>query len=86
MLAEYANDVSGRFVQSMTILTTMVRDGQAADEIRDGSPGALAHLYAVLLNEYVLVAAESADSDVETLTRAEFHAVVDGVLRRPSVE
>jgi AcrR family transcriptional regulator len=84
VLAEYANDVSGRFVESMTILATMVRDGQAAGEIRDGSPGALAHMYAVLLNEYVLVAAESADSDIETLTPAEFHAVVDGALRRPS--
>jgi hypothetical protein len=83
-LAEYANDVSGRFVESMTILATMVRDGQAAGEIRDGSPAALAHMYAVLLNEYVLVAAESADSDIETLTPAEFHAVVDGALRRPS--
>jgi AcrR family transcriptional regulator len=84
VLAEYANDVSGRFVESMTILATMVRDGQAAGEIRDGSPGALAHMYAVLLNEYVLVAAESADSDIETLTPVEFHAVVDGALRRPS--
>jgi hypothetical protein len=83
VLAEYATDVSGRFVEAMVILATMVRNGQDAGEIREGSPSALAHMYAVLLNEYVLVAAESADSNLETLTAGEFHALVDGALRKP---
>jgi AcrR family transcriptional regulator len=83
VLAEYASDVSGRFVESMTILASMVEDGQDAGEIRAGSSVALAHMYAVLLNEYVLLAAESASGNVETLTPAEFHGLVDGALRNP---
>jgi AcrR family transcriptional regulator len=83
VLAEYATGVSGRFVEAMTILASMVRDGQDAGEIRAGSPAALAHMYAVLLNEYVLVAAESADADIDTLTSDEFHALLDGALRKP---
>jgi AcrR family transcriptional regulator len=83
VLAEYANDVTGRFVEAMTILTSIVEDGQRAGEIRAGSPSALAHLYATLLNEYLLVAAESVDSNIEVLTPDEFHALVDGALRKP---
>jgi AcrR family transcriptional regulator len=82
VLAEYASGVSGRFAEAMAILTSIVQLGQDAGEIREGSPSALAHMYAVLLNEYVLVAAASADSNVETLTPGEFHALVDGALRR----
>jgi TetR/AcrR family transcriptional regulator len=81
VLAEYATDVSGRFIESMTILASIVQDGQHAGEIRDGNPSALAHMYAVLLNEYVLVAAESVDSSIEVLTPDEFHALIDGALR-----
>jgi AcrR family transcriptional regulator len=83
VLAEYASDVSGRFVEAMTILASIVQEGQDAGEIREGNPGALAHMYAVLLNEYVLVAAESVDTNVEALTPGQFHALVDGALRRP---
>ncbi|MDQ1432716.1 MAG: hypothetical protein QOF40_3318 [Actinomycetota bacterium] len=84
VLAEYAGDVSGRFVEAMTILASIVRDGQLAGDVRAGNPGALAHLYAVVLNEYVLVAADSVDTSIEALTTSEFHAFVDGALRAPA--
>ena len=53
-------------------------------EVRAGDPGALAHLYAVVLNEYVLVAADSVDTSIEALTPSGFHAFVDGALRAPA--
>lgn len=84
VLAEYAGDVSGRFVEAMTILAAIVLDGQRAGKIRAGNPSALAHMYAVLLNEYVLVAADSVDMSTDAMTPAEFHALVDGALS-PSV-
>jgi hypothetical protein len=48
-------------------------EGQQADELRDGDPGALAHLASVLINEYAL-------ADV-ALARSEFQPVSDGALR-----
>jgi hypothetical protein len=39
----------------MGVLAGVVHDGQAVGEIRDGDERALAHLYSVLINEYVLL-------------------------------
>lgn len=36
----------------MTLMTDLIREGQRAGEVRDGDPGALAHLGPVLTNEY----------------------------------
>jgi hypothetical protein len=44
--------------------------------LRDGDPGALAHLASVLINEYALTGVAPA--------RSEFHAVFDGALRAPA--
>ena len=60
----------------MTLMTGLIREGQQAGEVRDGDPGALAHLASVLINEYAL-------ADV-ALARSEFHAVFDGALRAPT--
>ena len=50
------------------------------DEVRDGDARALARLYSVLVNEFVLLTS-SDDATVGTLTSAQFHAVIDGALR-----
>ena len=55
--------------------------GQAAGEIRRGDARTLAHMFAVLVNEYVLLEAAPATADAQ-LTVDEFHALVDGALRR----
>jgi hypothetical protein len=60
----------------MALMTRVIREGQEAGEIRDGDPGALAHLASVLTNEYALVDFALAPS--------EFHAVFDGALRAPA--
>lgn len=79
-LAEYAGDVSGYFMKAMTLLAGIVADGQRAGEIRDGDARAIAHLYSVLINEHVLLAANG-ESDTGTLTPQQFHALIEGALR-----
>ncbi|HEY7134080.1 MAG TPA: hypothetical protein VIB48_03360 [Acidimicrobiia bacterium] len=63
----------------MSLLGEIVRAGQRRREIRDGDAAAIARLYSVLVNEQVLLG----DRGTGTLTREEFHGLVDGALRRP---
>ncbi len=79
-LAEFQGGVSAGFDEVMGVLAGLVRAGQEVGEIRDGDARALAHLYSVLINEFVLLAS-SDDADAGTLTSAQFHALVDGALR-----
>lgn len=76
VLDAFADDVYGRYAQAMTLMTDLIREGQKAGEIRDGDPGALAHLASVLTNEFAM-------ADV-SLVPSQFHAVFDGALRAPS--
>jgi AcrR family transcriptional regulator len=76
VLDAFGDDVLGRYAHAMTLMTGLIREGQQAGEVRDGDPGALAHLASVLINEYAL-------ADV-ALARSEFHAVFDGALRADS--
>jgi hypothetical protein len=64
----------------MGVLAGLVRDGQDVGEIRAGDARALAHLYSVLTNEFVLLTSAD-DADAGTLTSAQFHALIDGALR-----
>jgi AcrR family transcriptional regulator len=81
-LAAHASDVDGRFTEAMTLLAGVVREGQAAGEVRDGDAQAIARLYAVLVNEHVFLRAE-AESGVGTLTPEQFHGFIDAGLRSP---
>lgn len=65
----------------MTILAGIVAEGQDAGEIRAGDASALAHLYSVLLNEHVLLAAE-AEPGIGGLTSEQFQGLIVGALRR----
>lgn len=73
VVGTFADEVDGHYGQAMKLMGGLVRKGQSAGEIRAGDPRALAHLASVLTNEFVL-------ADLP-LTRAEFHAVLDGALR-----
>ena len=77
VLDAFAEDVYGRYADAMSLMTDLIRQGQQAGEIRDGDAGGLAHLAAVLTNEYAL-------ADV-ALAASEFHAVFDGALRAAPV-
>jgi AcrR family transcriptional regulator len=83
VLAEFAEEVHGRYLESMTELGEIVRDGQAIGQIREGNDRALAHLYSVLITEYILLGTSPDESIIGTLTAAQFHSLIDGTLRNP---
>jgi AcrR family transcriptional regulator len=80
-LATFADRVNVRFEEALNLIAGIVEDGQARGEIRDGSGRALAHLYSVLLNEFILLHASQDETSTGILTSAQFHGVVDGALR-----
>jgi TetR/AcrR family acrAB operon transcriptional repressor len=82
-LAGYAAEADGQFLAAMTLIAGIVGAGQEAGEVRDGDAHALAHLYSVLINEHVLLAAER-ESGGGTLTPEQFHGLIDGALRKPA--
>jgi AcrR family transcriptional regulator len=81
VLATFADRVNLRFEEALRLIASIIEDGQARGQIREGDGRALAHLYSVLVNEFVLLYSGRDESDVGTLTSAQFHAVVDGALR-----
>jgi len=82
-LSEYAGGEGDHFTDAMTLLARIVGDGQQVGEIRDGNPYAIAHFYSVLVNEHVLIGAETV-SRKGPLTAEQFHGLIDGALRRPT--
>jgi AcrR family transcriptional regulator len=83
-LAQYTGAVDGHFNQAMRLISRIVSDGQAAGELREGSPSAFAHLYSVLINEHVLLTTEADQQDgPERLTPDQFHGLIDGALASP---
>ena len=82
-LAEYADDTNAGFAESQSLLASIIAKGQAQHEVRAGNPLALAHLYSVLVNEYVLFDDAGHEPSPATLTVEQFHALLDGALRAP---
>nr|MDT0665019.1 hypothetical protein [Micromonospora sp. DSM 115978] len=80
-VASDAVEGGGQFAEVMDLVVGIIRDGQDAGEVRDGDPYALAHFYAVFVNEHVLLA-ESSESNSGALTMEQFHGLVDGALRK----
>lgn len=81
VLATFADRVNRRFEEALDLIATIVEDGQARGEIREGNGHALAHLYSVLLNEFILLHASQDETSTGVLTSVQFHGVVDGALR-----
>jgi AcrR family transcriptional regulator len=82
-LSTYAGDADDYFTDAMTLLARIVGDGQDFGEIRAGNAYATARLFSVLVNEYVLLAADEA-SNPSPLTAEQFHGFIDGALRNPT--
>ncbi len=80
-LAGYADETNAGFAESQALLASIIVQGQAIGEIREADPRALAHLYSVLLNEYVLFDEEGDEPSPAAMTSEQFHAFVDGALR-----
>jgi AcrR family transcriptional regulator len=76
-LTEYQGDGDlTLFHEATTIITAFISAGQDDGTIRSGDPAALAHLFEVLINEFV-----SADEAGGRLTQDELHGFIDGALR-----
>jgi AcrR family transcriptional regulator len=81
-LGEFNDGVNDRFGDVMAIIAGMVDDGQGAGTIRAGDAGVLAHLFSVLVNEFILLTSPDSTGP-GGLTTAQFHDLVDGALRGP---
>jgi AcrR family transcriptional regulator len=81
VLVEFAEDVHGRYLDSMELLAEIIEDGQAMGQIREGNGSALAHLYMVLITEFILLGVAADESNAGPLTPEQFHGLVDGSLR-----
>lgn len=83
IFAAYTQTSENHFLEAMTTITAIVNEGQAADQIRQGNPATIAHLYSVLVNEHVLLGAKDPGQPGE-LSPEQFHDLVDGALRKPA--
>jgi AcrR family transcriptional regulator len=81
VLATFADRVNLRFEEALTLIASIIEDGQVRGQIKEGNGRALAHLYSVLLNEFILLHARQDETSTGTLTSDQFHGVVDGGLR-----
>jgi AcrR family transcriptional regulator len=80
VLATFADRVNVRFEEALSLIATIIEDGQVLGQIREGNGRALAHLYSVLLNEFILLHARRDETKAGTLTSVQFHGLVEGAL------
>ncbi len=83
VLLDRQDEVHGRYLDSMDLLATIIREGQALGEVRGGDPGAIAHLYMALIVEFILIGTTPGEGPGGTLSSEQFHGFVDGALRSP---
>jgi AcrR family transcriptional regulator len=81
VLAEFADQANSRFVEAMVLIASVVEDGQAVGQIRAGNPGVVAHLYSVLVNEFVLLEANPDGARIDPFTTEQFHDLIDAAFR-----
>jgi AcrR family transcriptional regulator len=84
VLAEFADNVDARYLEVVLLVARIIHEGQAGDQIRPGNDRSVAHLFLVLLNEFVLFGVNSDESNLGILTAGQFHDFIDGALRSPS--
>jgi hypothetical protein len=82
VIVQYASDRVEDFTQAVTVMLSVIEDGQATGAVRDGDPSALLHFFMTLVYEHVFLA--TPDSAAPALTHDQFHSLVDGALRRPA--
>jgi len=81
-MAGPVDPAEGHYLNVVALIGEVISRGQENGEIRNGSSRQLAHLYSVLVNEYVLLGAVDAATEAgETLSLEEFHDIVDGAFR-----
>jgi AcrR family transcriptional regulator len=78
-LSEFEGSDFALFLEAREIIAGLIRAGQAAGDIRPGEAHALAHLYEVLIYEFV-----SAGDRTGRLTQEELHGFIGGALNLPN--
>jgi AcrR family transcriptional regulator len=81
MSSEPSNGTEGHYLDVVTQIGSIMRQGQASGQIREGGGRSLAHLYSVLIGEFVLLDAVSSPEAAVTLSLEQFHQVIDGAFR-----
>jgi AcrR family transcriptional regulator len=74
-LAEFADPVDSRFQEAMTVVTSIIEEGQRVGQVRAGNGRILAQLYSVLVNEFILLDIGLRQTDDE-FTAEEFHGLI----------
>jgi AcrR family transcriptional regulator len=63
------------FAEIQECIAGIIEEGQRRGDLRAGNARSLAHLYSLLMNEFLLI---GADSTVDRLTASQFHGLVGG--------
>jgi AcrR family transcriptional regulator len=84
VLPDSSDPANNRFHEAMTLLAEIVEAGQAVGQVRDGDARVLAHLYSVLINEFVLLDGAGAEKSAQAFSSEQFHHLIDGALRSPT--
>jgi TetR/AcrR family transcriptional regulator len=72
--------VRARFAEAMTLQTELFRRGQVGDELRDGDPEVLAHVFSGIVASYQScdpVVVDDAPAGTERLALRDLHAILD---------
>jgi TetR/AcrR family transcriptional regulator len=70
------------YTEAMNLQTKLFRDGQDADELRDGDPEVLAVLFSGLLSAYQSTDPIVTGGEDERMTLTELHEILDGTFGR----
>jgi AcrR family transcriptional regulator len=80
-VSEPADGVVGHYLDVVTQIGDIMMRGQENGQIRAGGRRALAHLYSVLVNEFIFIDAAGETGLNSTLSIEQFHQLVDGAFR-----
>jgi AcrR family transcriptional regulator len=83
-LSEPGREVEGHYHEVVTHIAGIIERGQEVGLIRSGGAPSLAHLFSVLVNEFVLLDGVEGEMQGDALSAEEFHEVVDGAFRLTS--
>jgi len=73
--------VEGHYLDVVTQIGNVISRGQKNGQIRAGGYRQLAHLFSVLVNEFVLLDALGSPETFGALSIGEFHEFIDGAFR-----
>ena len=80
-MTEPVGDGEGHYLDVVTQIGNVITKGQRNGQIRAGGSRQLAHMYSVLVNEFVLLDAADRPAADGALSIGQFHEFVDGAFR-----